>query len=333
MTTHIPATTAILELGRAHHHPLCRFTGYTSDDWRRWRAAFLPQLRLLLGEYPTLHTAPAFDVLDTEEHPGYVRRKIVYESRLGEPIPAYLLTPRQADGPAPAALCIHGHGPGGKEDVAVPSGTPGAAYGAELAARGVVTLCPDNAGMGERGDDRGCELLWSRLNMLGMDPTGYRVHDLSRAVDVLSAMPEVDSDRIGSVGFSLGCWLAMVHAALDERVRVCVLSGRFSTFAQTIWDGRCVCQHVKGIGEVCEMPDVAGLIAPRPVCVEWGSDDTRRPVQPAFPLAKQIWRAAGAEEDLELFVFKGGHQFDGSESLPWLLARLSAQPTRRSTRR
>ena len=84
-----------------------------------------------------------------------------------------------------------------------------------------------------------------------------------------------------------------------------------------------MCQHVKGIGAVCEMPDIAGLIAPRPVCVEWGRDDTPRPVFPAFQLAGDIWRAAGAEEALELFVFKGGHRFDGTQSLPWLVRQLA----------
>ena len=238
MTTSIPATTAILDI--AHHHPPHRFAGYTRDDWQRWRGALLPRLRQLLGECPSVQQPPGYDVVATDEFPDYVRTKIVYESRLGEPIPAYLLVRRDVSDPAPAAVCIHGHGSAGKETVATPSEKPGAAYGADLAAMGVVTLCPDNAGMGERGDDRGCELFWSRLNVLGMDPTGYRVHDLVRAVDVLAAMSEVDSERIGSAGFSLGCWLAMVHAALDERVRACVLSGRFS-YLRTDHLGREVC--------------------------------------------------------------------------------------------
>ena len=72
------------------------------------------------------------------------------------------------------------------------------------------------------------------------------------------------------------------------------------------------------------MPDIAGLIAPRPVCVEWGTEDIERPAYPAFHMASAIWRAADAEENLELTLFNGGHRFNGEHSLPWLAEKLRA---------
>ena len=51
-------------------------------------------------------------------------------------------------------------------------------YGRVLVEQGVITLCPDNAGMGERTHPNGgCDFLWRRLNLLGYDLTGYRVYD------------------------------------------------------------------------------------------------------------------------------------------------------------
>ena len=320
------ASAKLLDRRLANHFPAHRFLGHSRDDWRRWRQDLLAALRLVFGPLPEPGPAPGWEITETLELPAYTRHRIVYEARLGIPVPAYLLVPRQReDTSGAAALCVHGHVPGGKQSVVEPSESFGQPYGALLAERGLVTLCPDNAGMGERGDGGGCELLWRRLNYLGQDVTGYRVFDLVRGMDLLVSLPEVDPKRVGSIGLSGGCWLAMVHAAFDERVRATVLSGYFTTFAQTSWRGHCICHHPKGIGGICEMPDIAGLIAPRRVCVEWGTDDTTRPVHPAFSMAQAIYRAAGAEEALELAVFNGGHRFDGTESLPWLLRRLSRE--------
>jgi len=315
----------LLERGFAHHQPAFRFMGYSREDWRRWRGDLMNALTSVFGVLPGPGPAPLREVVESREFPAYVRHRIVYETRLGLPVPAYLLIPHERKSPGPAALCIHGHVPGGKESVVSQCESFGVPYGAALAERGLVTLCPDNAGMGERDDGGGCELLWRRLNYLGQDITAYRVYDLIRATDLLSSLPEVDPGRIGSVGLSGGCWLGMVHAAFDERVRASVLSGYFTTFAQTSWSGHCICHHPKGIGALCEMPDIAGLIAPRPICVEWGTGDTSRPVYPAYQMVQRIYRSAGAEEALELAVFNGGHSFDGSKSLPWLVGQLGGK--------
>ena len=67
----------------------------------------------------------------------------------------------------------------------------GAPYGRDLAEQGVVTLCPDNAGMGERAHPSGgCDFLWRRLNYLGYDLTGYRVYDLMRVWTTSKACPK-----------------------------------------------------------------------------------------------------------------------------------------------
>jgi len=45
------------------------------------------------------------------------------------------------------------------------------------------------------------------------------IHD---AVDFISAQPGVDAERIGTLGYSLGGYLAVAHAAQDERVHAVV---------------------------------------------------------------------------------------------------------------
>ena len=310
-----------------NHRPRLSFVpAYRDDAWRDWRARLLPELRGQLGPFPDEAFPLNPQIVSTETTDRLTIHKVIYHSRADTPIPAYLSIPKGATAKTPAVLCIHGHVPGGKESVISGDGEFGAPYGRDLAEQGVITLCPDNAGMGERAHPSGgCDFLWRRLNYLGYDLTGYRVYDLMRGMDYLQSLPEVDETRIGVAGLSGGCWLGIVHAALDERVQAAVLSGYFTTFAQTSWLGHCICHHPKGIGELCEMPDIAGLIAPRPIFVEWGTEDVSRPVHPAFEMTQRIYRAANADDQITLQEFDAGHLFSGEQSLPWLVQTLSGR--------
>ena len=301
------------------------------DVWRRQLQAKLARLIRLdaWGEIPT----PSPQTLEEIQCDGYVRRKVAYETFPGNWVVAYLLVPEGVSFPAPAVICPHGHTKEGKVAVVDPSITEyGAAYGHELARRGMVVLAPDNAGMGERditvpeGEQRhrGCELLFRRLQHMGLDVTGLRVFDLIAGLNMLSTMEEVDESRLGCAGLSGGCWLSMFLAALDERVKAVILSGFMSTFTQTIWIGHCMCEHIYGIGEVCDLPDVCALIAPRPVFVESGTEDFSFPFEPAYSLVHRAYVLAGAEDRLGLDRYDGGHLFRGKLSIPWLVARLTA---------
>ena len=323
------SSAEILDYDFANHKPRSSFDKGTLDEWTIWRKQLLSDLRKLLGPFPTQVSPVDTQIISTQAFDKFTLHKVIYYSKPSVPIPAYLLIPKNATDKTPAVVCIHGHVSGGKENVVFGDGAYGVPYGRELAEQGIITLCPDNAGMGERTHPSGgCDFLWRRLNYLGYDLTGYRVYDLMRGVDYLQSLPEVDGARIGIAGLSGGCWLGMVHAALDERVRAAVLSGYFTTFAQTSWFGHCICHHPKGIGELCEMPDIAGLIAPRPIFVEWGTQDVNRPVHPAFEMAEQIYRAADAEDEICLHEFNAGHLFSGEQSLSWLVRILTAKHAR-----
>ncbi len=319
------SSAELLDHNFADHKPRLSFVPtYRDDAWRDWRIQLLPELREQLGPFPDEAFPLNPRIVSTESYDKITIHKVIYHSREDAPIPAYLSIPKGVTAKTPAVLCIHGHVPGGKESVISGDGEFGSPYGRDLAEQGVITLCPDNAGMGERAHPSGgCDFLWRRLNYLGYDLTGYRVYDLMRGVDYLQSLPEVDERRIGIAGLSGGCWLGIVHAALDERVQAAVLSGYFTTFAQTSWFGHCICHHPKGIGELCEMPDIAGLIAPRSIFVEWGTEDVSRPVHPAFEMAQRIYRAANAGDQIALQEFGAGHLFSGEQSLPWLVQTLS----------
>jgi len=311
--------------------------GASRNAIENWRRALTGELRRVftlndLGTPPV----PRIQVLRETQEACYTRQLIAYEVMDGNWVQAYLLLPEKR--PAPAALCLHGHFMGGKDSVVFADKAAGVAFGHELAARGVAVLAPDIAGLAARGQwgsntrdvpltycipprEGGCELLFRRLNHMGIDITGFRVFELMAAINMLEAMPEgiVDtSGGIGCAGLSGGCWLTQVLTAMDGRIRASILSGYFTTFTQTAWLGHCVCHHPFGIGNLCDMPDLTALATPKPQFVEAGSEDINYPVEPALSQAMSAYKDMQAEREFHFHLFNGGHRFDGTRSIPWL---------------
>ena len=111
-------------------------------------------------------------------------------------------------------------------------------------------------------------------------------------------------------------------AALDERFRATVVSGYANTFQGSILDrNHCLDNYVPGILREAELPDLIGLIVPRPLFIEAGSDDPGVPnpcsERGVCPFDTHI-EQAGAAESLDADFFTGGHEISGAKAYDWL---------------
>jgi dienelactone hydrolase len=314
------------------------FRGETVDDWRGWRGRWLSKLEELMGPLPD--RAPLNPVtIQRVEMDGYVREKIIFRTDGGSSVPAYVLSPRNGRcSRLPAILCAHGHDGhnSAKEAVAGVEGAPGARetieafnsdYARQLALRGYVTMAPDWRAFGERYDRSGiegrdpCNVVQNSLSWLGYSLLSLDVFDARAALDYLQSRRDVDPDRLGMVGLSYGGRVTTFTAALDERVRVAVVSGALNLFAERIRArGSCGSQVVRGLLEWGDVPEVLGLVAPRPLLVERGRRDALLPedsFRDGFSRLQAIYRAAGVSERLAKDEFDGGHRFHGVDALEW----------------
>jgi hypothetical protein len=109
-------------------------------------------------------------------------------------------------------------------------------------------------------------------------------------------------------------------------VRAAVVSGYFNSFGASVMSiSHCIDNYVPGILHVAEMSDIAGLIAPRALFVESGTQDSIFPIaatRQAHEEARRIYRLFGVEERIGLEVFEGDHQFWGREAFGFLKRRL-----------
>ena len=290
------------------------------SEHAEWLRAKRRQLTRLLGGFPSKEPLDA-RTIRREEQADQIIEWVTYEAEPGDVVPAILHIPRRRTPPMPAVLCHHQHAGQydlGKSEVVGWAGNPQQAYAAELCARGYVTLAPDTVGFEERGHPNlsGPEyerFLAHELLLKGLTLQGKMIWDVTRAIDYLTERPEVDADRIGMMGHSLGAVETWFSAALTPRIKVAAASCGTSTYAAIL---AAEVYHnygfyVPGILKWGDIPEVISMIAPRPLLVLVGEKDHRFPLagtKEVVSRAGMLYRRLRAGEALELFVSPGGHE-------------------------
>lgn len=312
-----------------------------------WRTSVRVNLTDALGTWPE-PVDPRLEVSDAVQEPYGHRRRVVFDTEQHMSVPAWLLEPTEPRPGRPAVVVVHGHGLD-KDRVCgvVEPPDPGLDYGRQLAAAGLTVLAPDLRGFGERADgmllaeptddlvenivrhqaDCGWDLVCATLT--GTTPLTLNLWDLRRCVDVLGQLPGTPVGSIGTAGWSYGGTLALLLAALDERISATVVSGYFSSWRaahRTPWN-LCGRQVLPGLIGTLEHTDIAALIAPRPLFIESGRDDTLFPVDAATASVegtRSLYRSLGADPaDVVHEVFAGGHEWQGDAAEAFLLEHLT----------
>lgn len=168
----------------------------------------------------------------------------------------------------------------------------------KLAEYGFLTLNIEARGRGEsEGDPE--------------DTCGY-VRDALRAVDYLSSLP-IDRKRIGVIGQSLGSGVAVLAAAEDPRLQVCVALHPYSRLLRL---GR---PAEPGELDVARPAEHVARISPRPLLIIAGESDDVLPVT----LAHELYEAAGEPKRM-VVIRHGTHSIEDAEmyALGWLLTNL-----------
>jgi len=285
-------------------------------DWQKRREHILANMQLVMGPLPTDDRKVPLDmqVVETEKLSKVIRKKITYASEKDHRVPAYLLIPNDLKGRAPAMLCLHGSS--GARGRTAGLGADYPRYTLELAERGYVTIAPDYPLFGDNKVD---------LQKLGyVSGTMKGIWDHMRAVDLLQSLPEVDPDRIGCVGVSLGGHNSLFVGVFDQRLKVIVSSSGFDSFHDYMggklggWCQTCYMPRIASVYEKdparlpFDFPEVLAAIAPRYLYVHAPLGDTNfkvASVQRCIQAALPIYNLFGASDHLVASYPEGGHGF------------------------
>ena len=309
------------------------FNASDREGAEAWQRELRSRLLDLVGGFPAEPCRLSPRVAETIEFPTYTRETVLFQSRPDSTVFGYFLTPRNLRAPAPAVLCLHGHGRGVddivgiREDGTMRSRLAGYQkdFALQCVRRGYVVLAIEQLGFGHRRDaaarasgprSPSCLPAAGAALLLGQTMAGWRAWDAIRSIDYLTTRPEVDAARLGVMGISGGGATSFFTAALDERLKAAVVSGYFNTFRDSILSiSHCIDSYIPGMLRYAEMYDIAGLIAPRSLFIETGADDEIFPVEAtryAVEKSGEIYHVMDAEDQLGLEVFEGGHRFHGA---------------------
>jgi len=326
--------------------PDCAFQGKTREDFLTWLRAFRRRYRRCLGPWPE-SVPPRLDVVDRVDKGDHLREKVLFDSSQGVTVPAYILTPKglRRGERRPGILAAHGHG-NGKDDICGVTREGGDAdkiavidglnyeYAVEAVRRGYVVIAPDWCPFGERRPPA----WWSReyrdpcnvANMawqyFGRPLLTQSIWDGMRCVDILCKRPEVDPKRVGVLGISQGGTMSTHLFINDRRIKAAVISGYISTVRGDALGERgkgntCGAQHVPGLLQYGDIPDMLGLAAPKPVLFEMGRKEACfhfPDMQRAYRHVRKIYRAADASDRIASETFPTGHRWGGNKAWKWL---------------
>jgi len=283
-------------------------------------------------------------LLERVECDGYIRERVELSATPGLTFAAYVLIPQHTQGTLPAAVAMHGHGYGSREIVGLKrdgspdENAPGIHrhYALELVKRGLIVIAPDVLGFGERmlksdlerdpSLPNSCHRLAAALLLMGKTLTGLRVAEALCAYQYLRSRADVDTDRIGMMGFSGGALISFAASVLEARIKAVVLSGYANTMKDSIIAVRhCIDNYTPGLLLHAELPELIGLIAPKALFLESGGQDPIFPVagfRKAVDVISGIYESEGAGDKLAVDVFPGGHEVSGRMSYDWLKKEL-----------
>ena len=100
---------------------------------------------------------------------------------------------------------------------------------------------------------------------------GILAWDEARSLDYLCSRPEVDRERVGCVGLSIGGFRTALLIAADPRVKAACVTGWMSEFGQLIRNyirPHTWMVYVPGLYQALDLPDAAALIAPGALLVQ-----------------------------------------------------------------
>ena len=152
--------------------------------------------------------------------------------------------------------------------------------------QGYAALALEQRCFGERADRRPknlrhyigtCQHASLTALLLGRTMAGERVWDVRRAIDALAEFPEVDMTRIACMGNWGGGLISYYAACVDKRIKMVMPSCSICTYRDSIGSiDHCADNYLPGALQWFDMPDLAALIAPRPLLIVAGKSDGTR---------------------------------------------------------
>jgi len=280
----------------------------------------------LLGEMPPRPDPRKVVVLATEDHGDYTLERFEFFNGVDMAVPGMIVVPKDRRGKVPAVIGLHGHGSPTSRPKESLCADP-ESIGATLARKGYVVAAIDGYFNGERigkgpggardGKDAQEASLFKLYLLQGRTLWGMMLRDQQCLIDYLQTRPEVDPERIGATGASMGCTGSWWLAAIDERVKAIVGVICFTRYTELLAHGNLrmhgIYYFVPGVLAHFDTEAIYSLIAPRPMLMLSGDRDGGAPTDGIYVLEKKlgsVYDLYGRRDDFRSIIYQDtGHEY------------------------
>jgi hypothetical protein len=269
--------------------------------WRDRAGHLREQMLITLGLWPMFPKTPMNPrVYGKLMRDGYTIEKVVLETFPGFTLSGNLYRPIGATGKMPGILCPHGHWEDGRVNPEVQQRC------IRWAKLGCVVFLYDMVGYNDSKPFPHV-FLNDHLRHWGLSLPTLQTWNSIRALDWLTALPDVDVTRIGCTGESGGGTQTFLLTALDDRIKVAAPVVMVSDTFQ----GGCVCENAAGLRLGTDNVEFAAMCAPRPLILVGATGDwTKLTMERAFPAIRGVYSLVGSTDRVSAQVFNFPHNYN-----------------------
>jgi len=201
---------------------------------------------------------------------------------------------------------------------------PDRAYAYEMAMNGYVCIAPDHFGFGDTlkpPKEESQKLIFKgffeKYPRSSID--SRQILGFIRALDVLDQLPYTEHKSYSAMGNSLGGKTTLYLAAMDERIKACVVSTGVSPFSTNVYRGlnrpRTSDAKPSLVAKTGKFPweiqEIIALVAPRSILFLEPFNDDYNPYTSssvtAFFLAEEVWKLLKKEVNFQFLIHGDGH--------------------------
>jgi len=258
----------------------------TVDQWQQRRKELLDYWHGVMGAWPEVITKPQVETLETKRRDNFTQHKIRFALTPRHWTDAYLLVP-DGEGRRPAVLVVYYE----PETAAGLNDQKQRDFAYQLARRGFVALSVGT----------GASIYYPNKEQATLQPLSALAYAAANSYQVLAARPEVDPRRVAVMGHSYGGKWALFAAALYDKFAAAVVSDPGIVFDEqrgnvNYWEPWYL-GYEQGVSRKAGIPsptnprtgaykklvadgrdlhELLALVAPRPLLVSGGSEDSPR---------------------------------------------------------
>jgi dienelactone hydrolase len=301
----------------------------SKSSWIEKRVETKSTIENLLSKSTLSLEIPEVQILSRQRRENYFLEKFEFQNSENRMVSGYFLIPDDGKDQHPAIFYSHWHGGNyelGKEEIFGTHHTPNIPAKAFID-KGYAVMAIDAYCFGERSgkgpngqQETGSkeELSESKYQLWhGRSLWEMMLYDDHLALNYLFSRSEIDVNRVGATGISMGATHTWWIMALDERIKTGVAVACMTRYQELINEQK-IAAHgiyyfVPGMLKYFDTEAIISLIAPRPILFMTGDQDIGSPVSGIHKIEEKVnkvYHLYKAGENFKNIIYPGiGHEY------------------------